>query len=131
MMQKPLHILNACLTIPFGIAAYLFPQAAFEPFGFALDATAIMLTKGYAAAALGYGLAFWFTRNIRESGESGAATGLIAASLAFNSLEALLQLPLAIEGVAGAPLWITGVSHALLALLSLAALLTQFRKQPA
>jgi len=122
MTSKLIHILNAALTIPFGIGAYLLPVQAFEPFGFTLDATGVMLTKGYASTALGYGLAFWFTRNV---GEGAMQKGLVLASLAFNGMEAALQLPVALSGMAKFPIWVTGGSHALLAILSLVVLATQ------
>lgn len=119
-MRKLVHVLNAVLTIPFGIGAYIAPQQVFAPFGFSLDATGITLTKGYASAALGFGLVCWFTRN---ASEASASRGLMLASLAFNAMEAALQLPVAIQGIAKAPIWVTAVSHAILGVLSLVAIL--------
>lgn len=118
-MKKIVHILNAALTIPFGIGAYLAPRQAFGPFGFSLDATGVMLAKGYASTSLGFGLAYWFTRNVSETSVS---RGLLVGSLAFNAMEAALQLPVAIQGIAEAPIWVTAGAHTVLALLSLVAL---------
>lgn len=120
-MRKLVHVLNAVLTIPFGIGAYIAPQQVFTPFGFNLDATGIMLTKGYGSTALGFGLAYWCTRNLSDT---SMRKGLLLASLAFNAMEAVLQLPVAVQGIARAPIWITAASHSILALLSIWALLT-------
>ena len=125
-MKKIVHILNAALTIPFGIGAYIAPQQAFAPFGFGLDATGIMLSKGYASTSLGFGLAYWFTRHVSEASVS---RGLLLASLAFNAMEAALQLPVAIQGIAKAPIWVTAGAHTVLAVLSLIALF-QTRPKP-
>lgn len=118
-MKKIVHILNTALTIPFGIGAYLAPGRAFTPFGFSLDATGVMLAKGYASTSLGFGLAYWFTRNVSDASVS---RGLLVGSLAFNTMEAALQLPVAIQGIAKAPIWVTAGAHTVLALLSLVAL---------
>jgi hypothetical protein len=123
-MRKIVHVFNAVLTIPFGVGAYILPRDMFAPFGFALDQTGVMLTKGYASTALGYGLVFWFTRGVTDPSIS---RGLMLASLAFNAMEAAVQLPLAIHGLAKAPIWVTAGSHTVLVLLSLWALLRPSR----
>ena len=92
-MVKLLFIVNTLLTFPFGIAALAVPVELFAQFGLKLDAGGALIARGYAATLVGYGLALWLLRHVREG---QVVKPLLLSLVAFNAIEAVIQ------GVAGA-----------------------------
>lgn len=118
-MLKAVFLINAILTLPFGVVAMVAPGAAFDGFGIALDPAAHPVVRGYAAACLGFGLVMLLMRDARDD---GTAFALLVGSLVFNGLEVAIQLPLGLSGGAGPAIWGTITGHGIAALMSLAAL---------
>lgn len=118
-MLKAVFLLNAILTLPFGVIAMVSPGGAFQAFGIVLDPVVHPVVRGYAAACLGYGLVMLLLRDVKDN---GTAFALLVGSLVFNALEVAVQLPLALGGGASPAIWGTIVGHGIAAVMSLAAL---------
>ncbi|MEZ5657845.1 MAG: hypothetical protein R3E83_04785 [Burkholderiaceae bacterium] len=88
---------------------------------FKLDPEGAGVARGYGAAALGWGLVCVL---LRSSQAADVVMSVLIASLAFNGAEVLLQVPVALSGIASPMIWVTIAGHALLAVLSLAGLVT-------
>ena len=118
-MLKAVLLLNTVLVLPFGVIAMVSPGGAFQAFGIALDPVAHPVVRGYAATCLGYGLIMLLLRDVKDN---GTAFALLVGSLVFNALQVAVQLPLALDGAAGAAIWGTIIGHGIAALMSFAVL---------
>ncbi len=108
-MIRKLAVVNALLTVPFGIAAFVSPVPVFALFGVHLDGGGELVARGYAATCLGYGLTLWALRAVREPAQARA---MVIAMTVFNALEALAQGSAAMQGIAAGGIWVTVGAHA-------------------
>jgi len=118
-MFRIVCILNVFLVLPFAVSALVTPEVTFASFGLALGAEGVVVARGYGAAAMGWGLACALLSGSRAP---EVVRGLMIASLAFNLAEVLVQVPVALSGIASAMIWGTIGAHAVLAALSAMAL---------
>lgn len=112
-------ILNALMVLPFAASVLAAPHFTFDQFGIDLGAEGAGVARGYGAAALGWGIACLLLRNAVDP---PVVRAVLIASLAFNAVEVLVQVPIALSGAATAMIWTTIVGHALVAAFSAAAL---------
>lgn len=117
-MKKVILLGNAFSTLPFGVLTLVSPQLVFQGFEIALDPAGVIVAKGYAAACIGFGLLNYLFRNA----EAQFVSKLMIASIAFNLIEAAIQLEAAVSKNVGSAIWVTIVLHAGLAALSIGAL---------
>ncbi len=118
-MFKLICGLNALMVLAFAASALVAPDFTFARFGLDLGPEGAGVARGYGAAALSWGLVCVLL--IRATAPETVRAVLIA-SLAFNGAEVLLQVPVALSGIAAPPIWGTIVGHAVVAALSAAAL---------
>jgi hypothetical protein len=121
-MFRAVCILTGILVIPFGIAAVIAPVFVFGTFGMVVDPAVAGIVRGYGATALGYGIVFVM---LRDSLPGPVTQALLLASVAFNGLEVIIQLPVALGGLANGMIWTTISGHALVAVLSVLCLVRQ------
>lgn len=114
MNHKIVFVLNALLTLSFGVPAYFVPAEVFTTFGLTLDAGGQVVTRGYAITCVGYGLAMLAVRGVTEI---AVVRGLLLATVVFNLGEVILQTQAGLAGTVGAMVWGTCASHAALGLL--------------
>jgi hypothetical protein len=119
---KLLFIANSLLTFPFGILSLVAPAAIFSSFGIALDSGGQLIAQGYGATLIGYGLVYYFLRDVSNA---GIIKSLLIAALVFNLTEAIIQSLAAIRGITLSIIWITVFMHALLTLLCASKLINQ------
>lgn len=110
-MLTPLLIVNALLTLPFGLATLAAPALVFAQFGLRLDPAAALVARGYAATLVGYGLAVW---SLRRSRDRAITRPLLLSLVAFNGIEAIIQGVAGAEGLALPVIFVTVVIHAVL-----------------
>ncbi|HMS95453.1 MAG TPA: hypothetical protein PKA03_09580 [Tabrizicola sp.] len=115
-MFRVLALLNALLVLPFAASALAAPDFTFDQFGLDLGAEGAGIARGYGATALGWGIACLL---LAGSAVAEVKRAIALASLAFNGAEVLLQVPIALSGIASSMIWVTISAHALLAALSL------------
>ena len=96
-MVKLLLIVNALLTLPFGIAALAAPAEVFAQFGLTLDPAGSLIARGYSATLVGYGLVLWL---LRRTSEAAVVKPLLLSAVAFNGIEAVIQGVAGVQGVA-------------------------------
>jgi len=110
------------MTVPFGVLGLLAPAFAFAQFGLNnLDAATLVLIRGYASAALGYGVLVW-----KLAAVPAAEFPLLVASAIFNGAEVAVQghaIALGAKAGFNGTIWTTFLGHGTLALWSLGALL--------
>jgi hypothetical protein len=121
-MFKLACILNAILVLPFAASVLAAPDFTFGQFGIDLGAEGAGVARGYGATALGWGLACLL---LRESRDLGVMRAILIASLAFNTAEVLIQVPIALSGIASPMIWATIIGHSLTALVSASGLLNR------
>lgn len=114
-MFRLVCILNAVMVLPFAISVLIAPAFTFDQFGLDLGAEGAGVARGYGATALGWGIACVL---LRDAAETAVVRALMIASLAFNGVEVLLQVPIALSGIASAMIWTTIIGHAVVAVLS-------------
>jgi hypothetical protein len=114
-MFKLVCLLNAVMVLPFAASVLIAPDFTFAQFGIDLGAEGAGVARGYGAAALGWGLVCVFLRN---AADAGVILSVLTASLAFNGAEVLVQVPIALSGIASAMIWATVGGHSLAMLLS-------------
>jgi hypothetical protein len=115
-MLKFLLYANAFLTFPFGIAALIAPGPVFAGFGLTLDAGGELISRGYAATCLGFGIICLLADKKPQAG----AKALLAGSLLFNGVEFAVQLTAALQAVAAPAIWGTVVAHGVMTVLTVA-----------
>lgn len=118
-MFKLVCILNALMVLPFAVSVLIAPDFTFGQFGIDLGAEGAGVARGYGATALGWGIACVL---LRDAADAGAVRGMLIASLVFNAVEVVIQVPVALSGIANAMIWTTIVGHAVVAVLSAVAL---------
>jgi hypothetical protein len=109
--MRKLAVANAVLVLAFAVPALFAPAAVFAPFGIGVDAATAGIVRGYAAALIGFGI---LLLGLRGTADPGLARLAVFAMLAFNALEVVLQLDLALNGLAGSAIWVTIAAHAAL-----------------
>lgn len=120
-----LFLTNSILTLPFGFLLLIIPGAMFSSYGITLDAGGELVARGYGATLVGYGLVFYFLRNISEI---GVVKSLLLAALVFNLIEAVIQTAAASKGIVLPVIWVTVVLHAIVTILSTYALINHKSK---
>lgn len=118
-MFRLVCLLNAVLVLPFAASALAAPHFTFASFGLDLGAEGAGVAQGYGATALGWGLVCLL---LSGSVAADVVRAVLVASLAFNLAEVLIQIPVALSGIASPMIWVTIVAHALVGGLSLLAL---------
>jgi hypothetical protein len=118
-MTRVLFLVNALLTLPFGLVALFAPAAIFAGFGLTLDPGGALVARGYAATCLGYGVVFLL---LRKTTEPAVTRALLAAAVIFNLVETVIQGTAAQAGTAQPVIWVTVGAHALTASLCAVAL---------
>lgn len=119
--------LNAFMVLPFAASVLIAPDFTFGQFGLDLGAEGAGVARGYGATALGWGIACAL---LAGTPHAEVRRAILAASLAFNLVEVLIQVPVALSGVASAMIWTTIVGHAVVAALSAAALVRDRAGEP-
>lgn len=119
-MFKLVCILNALMVLPFAVSVLIAPDFTFGQFGLDLGPEGAGVARGYGATALGWGIACIL---LRDSKELHVTRAILAASFVFNAVEVLVQVPVALSGIASAMIWTTIVGHAIVAVLSALSLL--------
>lgn len=114
-LTKGVLLANGILTLPFGVICLAYPADIFSSYGITLDAGGALVARGYGATLVGYGLLFYFQRNV--SGLSQVKS-LLIASIFFNLLETLIQAEAAIKEIVPPLIWLTITLHALLTMAS-------------
>jgi hypothetical protein len=85
-----LFVANSIITIAFGIVTLWNPALTAQQMGFRdYDAGHLILLRGYASAALGYGMIMVLLSNV--SHPDSKRGGLLLASAAFNGAETIVQ----------------------------------------
>ncbi len=112
---KLVCLLNSTMVLPFAASVLIAPDFTFGQFGLGLGPEGAGVARGYGAAALGWGLVCVLLRN---STDAGVVRTVLIASLAFNGGEVLIQVPIALSGIAAAMIWVTIGGHFVAALLS-------------
>lgn len=128
MSSSALFLANAVMTVPFGVLGLAAPSFAFGQFGLTnIGPSTQVLIRGYAAAALGYGVLVVQLRLVPQ-----AEWAVLWASAIFNLAETVLQGH-AIRSKAGfnGMLWTTFLGHAVLGLWSVRLLLLTGKKNAA
>ena len=126
MSLTNLFLANASLTIPFGVVGLVAPAFTFGQFGLVdIDVATKTLVRGYASAALGFGLVAWQLRDVPQ-----AEHALLVASMVFNLAEAVLQSH-AVASQAGFNnmVWTTLLSHGALGLWSVYKFISQLKNK--
>lgn len=113
-MFRLVAILNAVMVLPFAACALAAPDFTFGLFGLDLGAEGAGVARGYGATALGWGL---LCAMLSGTSDAAVRRSLLVASLAFNGAEVLLQVPIALSGIASAMIWSTIAGHAAIAVL--------------
>jgi hypothetical protein len=113
-------LLNAVLVLPFAASVMIAPDFTFGQFGIDLGPEGAGVARGYGAAALGWGLVCLLLRN---AADVSVIRAVLMASLAFNGAEVLIQIPIALSGIANAQIWTTIGGHIVASLLSALALM--------
>ncbi len=114
-MTKNLFLVNALLTLPFGIIALAIPGEIFSSFGVTLDTGGQLIARGYAATLVGYGLVFWL---LRANTHPEVIRPLLIASAAFNAIETVIQSAAAFNGTVPPVIWSTIIPHFILTVIS-------------
>jgi hypothetical protein len=117
---------NACLVLPFALACLAAPKFVFEQFGIAVEGAATGVARGYAATALGWGITAFLMRNVADV---SARWAFLLGSIAFNTAEIALQVPMYFQGLANKTILMTIFGHAACAALSIAAITNENRTQ--
>jgi len=107
-MIRVLFIINALLTIPFGILALIAPEALFLKFGMDLPPAGVLVARGYAATLISYGLVLFLMRNTTDR---SALKAFLYSMAIFNLIETIIQGIAGTRGVANAMIWGTAVTH--------------------
>lgn len=107
-MIKVLFIVNALLTLPFGVLALIAPETLFQQFGLDLSPAGVLIARGYAATLIAYGLVLFLMRNTRDPGTLKA---FLYSMVIFNLVETIIQGVAGSRGVANAMIWATAVIH--------------------
>ena len=107
-MIKVLFIVNALLTLPFGVLALIEPETLFRQFGLDLNPAGALLARGYATTLVAYGMVLFLMRNTRDAGTSKA---FLYSMVIFNLVETIIQGVAGTRGVANAMIWVTAVIH--------------------
>jgi hypothetical protein len=115
-MFKIVCILNALLVLPFAASVLVAPHMTFGQFGLDLGPEGAGIARGYGAAALAWGLV---CVQLRGSKAAEIVRAVLIASFAFNLAEVLIQVPVALSGIANSMIWIAIIGHSVTALLSL------------
>jgi hypothetical protein len=118
-VYKLVCILNAVMVLPFAVTVLVAPEFTFGQFGLDLGPEGAGVARGYGATALGWGIACVLLSGLRDA---AVVRAILVASLAFNAVEVLVQVPVAFSGIASAMIWTTIVGHAVTAALSAVAL---------
>ncbi len=108
-MTKILFIINAILTLPFGVLALIAPGPVFAGFGVGLDAGGQLIARGYAATLVAYGLIYLL---VRGNAEQDVKKVLLIAAAVFNLIEAVIQGLAGADGIASSMIWGNVVTHA-------------------
>lgn len=119
-MFRLVCILNALLVLPFAVSVLVAPDFTFGQFGLDLGPEGAGVARGYGATALGWGIACVM---LRDAKDWSVMRAMLIASLAFNAVEVLVQVPVAFSGIATAMIWTTIIGHAVVAALSALVLL--------
>ena len=126
MSLANLFLANASLTIPFGVVGLVAPAFTFAQFGLVdIDVATQTLVRGYASAALGFGVVMWQLNDVPQ-----AEHALLMASMVFNLAEAALQSH-AVMSHAGFNnmVWTTLLSHGALGLWSVYEIISRWNKK--
>ncbi len=118
-MFRIVCLLNAIMVLPFAASVLVAPHFTFGQFGLDLGPEGAGVARGYGATALGWGIACTLLRNVTLA---EVIRAILIASLAFNLVEVVIQVPIALSGIASAMIWTTIAGHAVAAALSGAAL---------
>lgn len=118
-MNRVLILVNAVLTLPFGIVALWAPTPVFAQFGVQLDAGGALIARGYGATLVAYGIALAL---LRDETEPRVLRALLLSMVAFNVIEAVIQGMAGMNGVASSAVYGNVVVHAIVAALCLRAL---------
>jgi hypothetical protein len=111
-MVKILLIVNALLTLPFGVFALIMPLPVFAQFGVQLNDAGALVARGYGATLVGYGLLQFL---LRESTNRDLVRSLLLSMAVFNTIEAIIQGAAGVQGVATKVIFGNVVIHAVVA----------------
>lgn len=123
-MFRFICLFNAIMVLPFAASVLAAPDFTFGRFGIDLGPEGAGVARGYGAAALGWGLV---CAQLRSARDPGVIRAVLIASLAFNGAEVLLQVPIALSGIASPMIWATIAGHGGLTVLSALALQRRLR----
>jgi hypothetical protein len=116
---KFLFLLNALLTLPFGVVALAIPGLLFAQFGLQLDAAGILVARGYSATLIGYGVALFLMRGTVDP----RTVQVLLSSLAiFNAIESIIQSLAGLQGVAQPVILVNAALHGVVTVLCVVAL---------
>ena len=121
-MVKSLFILNALLTLPFGVLALAAPAALFAQFGLQLDAAGELIARGYGATLVAYGVVLYLER---QSADHRTVRSFLLSMVLFNSIETVIQGIAGVQGIAATLIFGNVAIHAAVAVLSVIALSRQ------
>jgi hypothetical protein len=108
-------ILNAVLVLPFAVLVLAAPHFTFGQFGISLGDEGAGVARGYGATALGWGIVCTL---LRDTSDPSVARPVLIASLVFNVAEVLIQVQVALSGIASPMIWTTIIGHSAVAVLS-------------
>ncbi|MBL9047298.1 MAG: hypothetical protein JNK34_08325 [Tabrizicola sp.] len=112
--------------LPSAVSVLAAPVITFNQFGIDLGPEGAGIARGYGATALGWGIACLL---LAGSAVAEVLRAITLASVAFNGAEVLLQVPIALSGIASSMIWVTISAHAPLAALSLRLVRSELRVQ--
>ena len=121
-MVKSLFILNALLTLPFGVLALAAPAALFAQFGLQLDAAGELIARGYGATLVAYGVVLYLGR---QSADRRTVRPFLLSMVLFNSIETVIQGIAGVQGIAATMIFGNVAIHAVVAVFSVVALFRQ------
>jgi hypothetical protein len=119
-VYKLVSVLNALLVLPFAASVLVAPEFTFDQFGIDLGTEGAGVARGYGATALGWGLACAL---LSDATDPAVVRAVMLSSLVFNFVEVLVQIPVALSGIASAMIWTTITGHSVVAVLSVLVLL--------
>lgn len=112
-LARALCAIQAAVAALPGAILVLAPQAIMGIYGLQLDAAGAFAARVQGALMLGLALIFW---SARDAGPSALRTGVLAAGLLINALQAAITALATISGVLNAAGWPAALLHAALAL---------------
>jgi hypothetical protein len=113
---RTVFIIDAIVSVLFGIPMLIAPRAMVGFSGLETDAVGLHFLRSYGAGLLSLGVMMWLARN---SGPSSARTALLAGLVLWLIIDAVKEAWAALTGLVGASAWVTVVVLAILAVLNI------------